>query len=62
MQIKITLRFPLTLVRIAIIKTPLPRGVGEDMGKKEPFCIYTSGGNASWCNLSGKKIGSFLKI
>jgi hypothetical protein len=31
MQIKITLRFHLTPVRRAIIKTP-PTGVGEDMG------------------------------
>jgi hypothetical protein len=23
---------------------------------------YTAGGNASWCNHSGKKFGSFLKI
>jgi hypothetical protein len=27
--------------------------VGEDVGKKEPS--YTAGGNASWCNHSGKK-------
>jgi hypothetical protein len=29
-------------------------------GKKKPS--YTTGGNASWCNHSGKKFGSFLKI
>jgi hypothetical protein len=23
---------------------------------------YTAGGNASWCNHSGKKFGDFLKI
>jgi hypothetical protein len=34
MQIKTTLRFHLTPVRIAIIKTPTPTGVGEDMGGK----------------------------
>jgi hypothetical protein len=45
MQIKTTLRFLLTPVRIAIIKTPLTIGAGEDMGKKEPS--YTAGGNAS---------------
>jgi hypothetical protein len=44
MQIKTTLRFHLTPVRIAIIKTP-PTGVSEDVGKKEPS--YTAGGNAS---------------
>jgi hypothetical protein len=36
MQIKTTLRFHLTPVRIAIIKTPPPTGVGKDVGKKEP--------------------------
>jgi hypothetical protein len=45
MQIKTTLRFHLTPVRIAIIKTPLNIGVGEDMWKKERW--YTAGGNAS---------------
>jgi hypothetical protein len=46
-----TLRFHLTPVRIAIIKNT---SVGEDVGKKEPS--YTAGGNASWCNHSGKKL------
>jgi hypothetical protein len=36
MQIKTTLRFHLTPVRIAIIKTPPTTGAGEDVGKKEP--------------------------
>jgi hypothetical protein len=39
MQIKTTLRFHLTLVRIAIIKTPPPTGVVEDVGKKEPCTL-----------------------
>jgi hypothetical protein len=34
MQIKTTLRYHLTPVRIAIIKTPPPTGVGEHVGKK----------------------------
>jgi hypothetical protein len=29
-------------------------------GEKEPS--YTAGGNANWCNHSGKKFGDFLKI
>jgi hypothetical protein len=45
MQIKTTLRFHLTPVRIAIIKTPPTTGVGEDVRKMEPLC--TAGGNAS---------------
>jgi hypothetical protein len=36
MQIKTTLRFHLTLVRIAIIKTPPTTCVGEVVGEKEP--------------------------
>jgi hypothetical protein len=45
MQIKSILRFHLTPVRIAIIKSPPTTGVGKDVQKKEP--LYTSGGNAS---------------
>jgi hypothetical protein len=45
MQIKTTLRFHLTPVRIAIIPTPPTRGVGEDSGKKEPS--YSAGGNVN---------------
>jgi hypothetical protein len=44
MQIKTTLRFHLTPVRIAIIKN-ITNNVGEDVGKKEPS--YTAGGNAN---------------
>jgi hypothetical protein len=29
------------------------------VGKEEP--LYTAGGNASWCNHSGKKFGDVLK-
>jgi hypothetical protein len=54
MQMKTTLRFHLTPVRVVIIKN------SKDVGKKEPS--YTAGGNASWCNHSGKKFGNFLKI
>jgi hypothetical protein len=42
MQIKTTLRFHVTPVRIAIIKNTT-NNVGEDVGKKEPS--YTAGGN-----------------
>jgi hypothetical protein len=45
MQIKTTLRFHLTPVRITISKTPPPTNVGEDVGKKE--LSYTAVGNAS---------------
>jgi hypothetical protein len=45
MQTKTTLRFHLTLVRIATIKNTPTTNVGEDAGKKEPS--YTVGGNVS---------------
>jgi hypothetical protein len=43
MQIKNTLRFHLTPVRIVIIKNTTTTGVGEDVGKKEP--LHIAGGN-----------------
>jgi hypothetical protein len=52
MQIKMTLRFHLTLVRIPSSNTLLKTGVGEDVGKKEP--LYTAGRNANYH--SGKKL------
>jgi hypothetical protein len=44
MQIKTTLRFHLTSVRIAIIKNTAINSVGKDVEKKEPS--YTACGNA----------------
>jgi hypothetical protein len=43
MQIKTTLRFHLTPVRIATIKNTMTTNVGKDVGKKEP--LYTAGWN-----------------
>jgi hypothetical protein len=60
MQIKTTLRFHLPPVRIAIIQNTSNNKCWRGCGKKEP--LYTAGGNASWCNHSGKKFGDFLKI
>jgi hypothetical protein len=54
MQIKTTVRFHLTPVRTAIIKNTSNTCVGKDVGKKESS--YTAGGNASWCNYSGKNL------
>jgi hypothetical protein len=71
MEIKTTLRFHLTLVRIAIIKNTIKTGVGKDVDKKEPSytvhvektepCILLEGMQASSTTL-GKKCGGLLKI
>jgi hypothetical protein len=54
MQIKTTLRFHLTPVRIAIISNTTNTGIGEDAWKKEPS--YTVGGNVNLYNHSGKNL------
>jgi hypothetical protein len=45
MQIKTTLRFYLTPIRIATTKNSPTINVGKDTGKKEP--LHTAGGNVS---------------
>ena len=55
-QIKTTMRYHLTPVRMAIInklKKKPTKGAGEDVEKGEPFC--TVGGNADWCSHCGKQ-------
>ena len=54
MQIKTTLRFHLTPIRMAIIKNTVI-DVGMDMGEKIHF--YIAGGGANWCSHSGKHCG-----
>jgi hypothetical protein len=58
MQIKTTLRFHLTSVGIAIIKTPLITGVGKDWEKRNS-CTLLVGMKASATAL--EKIWKFLK-
>jgi hypothetical protein len=55
MQIKTTLRFHLTPVRMAQIKTQVTADAGEDMEKEEHSFI--AGGIASWYNHSGNQFG-----
>ena len=45
MQIKTTMRYHLTLVRMAISKNPQPKSAGEGVEKREPSC--TIGGNVN---------------
>ena len=56
MQIKTSLRFHLTPVRMPKIKTQEKTDAGEDVEKEE----YSSndGGIASWYNYSGNQFGS----
>jgi hypothetical protein len=55
MQIKTTLRFHLTPVRIAKIKISGTADAGKDMGKDDNPSI--AGGFASWYNHSGNQSG-----
>ena len=55
MQIKTTIRYHFTLVRMAIINKEQTKSVGEVVGKREPYC--TVGGMADWYNHYGKQYG-----
>ena len=53
-QIKTTMRYHLTPVRMAKINKTETTNVGEDVEKGEPSC--TAGGNTSWCSHSGNSV------
>jgi hypothetical protein len=55
MQIKTTLRFYLTPVRMAQIKIQVTADAGKNVEKEEHSSI--AGGIASWCNHSGNHLG-----
>ena len=59
MQIKTTMRFHLTPVRMAIIKSPQITSAGGGVEKREPSC--TGGGNVSWYNHYGEQYGGTLQ-
>ena len=54
MQIKTTMRYHLTSVRIAIFYNRQTTSAGEDVGKGEHFC--TVGRNTDWCSHCGKSM------
>ena len=56
MQIKTTLKFHLTPVRMAKIKNSGDSNAGADVEKEEHFFI--AGGIVSWYNHSGNQFGS----
>ena len=59
-QIKTTMRYHLTPVRMAIPSIDQQTtSAGEDVEKGEPFC--TVGGNADWCSHCGKQYGDTSK-
>jgi hypothetical protein len=60
MQIKTTLRFHLTPVRIAIIKNTTNNMCWQICGEKGT--LVPAGGNASRCDHSGRIFVDFLKI
>ena len=59
MQIKTTMRYHLTLVRMAIIKKSKTINAGEGVVKREPFC--TVGGNVNGYSHYGEQYGGSLK-
>ena len=59
MQIKTTMRYHLTLVRMAIIKRLQIINAKEGVEKREPS--YIVGGNVNWYNHYGKQCGGSLE-
>ena len=57
MQIRTTMRYHLTPVRMAIIKKTRKTSAGKDLKKREPSC--TVGRNVYWCSYCGKWCGAF---
>ena len=65
MQIKTTIRYHLTFIRMAIPKKKEERkkeiaSVGRDVEKRKS--AYTVGGNVNWCSHCGKQNGHAAKI
>ena len=59
MQIKTTMRYHYTPVRMAVSKSLQAINAGEGVEKREPS--YTVGGNADWYSHYGKQCGDLLK-
>ena len=59
MQIKATMKYHLTTLRMAIIKNLHTINAGEGMEKSEPF--YIVGGNINWYSYYGKQYRAYLK-
>ena len=59
MQIKSTMSYPLTPVRMTTSKRTQITNVGKDVEKRE--LLYTVGGDANCCSLCRKQYGGFPK-
>ena len=59
MQIKTTMKYYLTPIRMGIIKSLQAINIGEGLEKREPS--YTVSGNVNWCSYYGKQYGGSLK-
>ena len=59
MQIKTTMRYHLTLVRMAIIEKSINNNAGEGVEKREPS--YTVDGNENWYSHYGEQCGDSFK-
>ena len=59
MQIKTTISYHLTRVRMAIIKNLQTINDGEGVEKREPS--YTVGGNVNWYSNYGEQYGGSFK-
>ena len=60
MQVKATVNYHLTPVRIDIIKNLQIINAGEGMEKRE--LSYTAGRNINWCSHCGEEYGGFSKL
>ena len=59
MQIKTTVRYHFTPVKMAIIKNPHTINAGEGVERREPS--YTAGGNINWSSHYGEPFGGSFK-
>ena len=57
MKIKTTVRYQLTLVRMAIIKKSTNKKHWRRYREKNPS--YSIGGNVNWCSYYGKQYGGY---